>query len=145
MLPNLIRNQRSDLDKIYLYTKNPFESKYQLLIKGREKVRIKELKNPKKFIDYSQTIGDVYENLEDLSNKEKKMLIVFDVMIVGIKTNKKLSTIVTDIFLRGRKLKISLVFILKSYFQVPKTISKRHTIFYHENTYQKRTPTNSIE
>ena len=145
MLPNLIRNQRSDLDKIYLYTKNPFESKYQLLIKGREKVRIKELKNPKKFIDYSQTIGDVYENLEDLFNKEKKMLIVFDVMIVGIKTNKKLSTIVTDIFLRGRKLKISLVFILKSYFQVPKTISKRHTIFCHENTYQKRTPTNSIE
>ena len=145
MLSNLIRNQRSDLDKIYLYTKNPFKSKYQSLIKWREKVRIKELKNPKTFIDYSQTIGDVYENLEDLSNKEKKVLTVFDVMIVGIKTNKKLSTIVTDIFLRGRKLKISLVFILKSYFQVPKTISKRHTLFYHKNTYQKRTPTNSIE
>ena len=134
MLLKLIRNQRPDFDNIYLYIKDPFKSKYQLLIKGREKVRIKELKNPKTFIDYSQTIGDVYENLEDLSNKEKKLLTVFDDMIVDIKANKKLSTIVTDIFLRGRKLKISLVFILKSYFQVPETIYKRHTLFYHENT-----------
>ena len=60
-----MNNQRPDIDKIYLYVKNPFESKYQLLIKGKEKLGIKNLKNPKEFIDYSQTIDDVYENLED--------------------------------------------------------------------------------
>ena len=64
MLLNLIKNQRPDIDKIYLYVKNPFESKYQLLVNGREKVGIEILKNPKAFIDYSQTIEDVYEDLE---------------------------------------------------------------------------------
>ena len=64
-LLNLIKKQRPDIDKIYLYLKDPFESKYQLLINGREKVGIENLKNPKAFIDYSQTIDDVYENLED--------------------------------------------------------------------------------
>ena len=53
------------IDKIYLYVKDSFESKYQLLINGKEKVGIKTVKNPKAFIDYSQTIDDVYENLED--------------------------------------------------------------------------------
>ena len=48
----LIRHQRPDIDTICLYVKNPFESKYQLLIKGREKVGIENLKNPKAFIDY---------------------------------------------------------------------------------------------
>ena len=58
-LLNLIKKQRPDIDKIYLYVKDPFESKYQLLINGREKVGIENLKNPKAFIDYSQTIDDV--------------------------------------------------------------------------------------
>ena len=53
------------IDKIYLYVKDPFESKYQLLINGRKKVGIKEIKNPKAFIDYSQTIDVVYENMSD--------------------------------------------------------------------------------
>ena len=48
---NLIKHQQPDTDKIYLYVKVPFKSKYQLLIKGRKKVRIKKLKNPKAFID----------------------------------------------------------------------------------------------
>ena len=63
VLLNLIKHQRPDIDKIYLYARGPFESKYQLLINGREKVGIKTLKNPKAFIDYSQTIEDVYKNL----------------------------------------------------------------------------------
>ena len=62
---NLIKHQQPDIDKIYSYVKDPFESKYQLLINRREKVGIENLKNPKAFIDYSQTINDVYENLED--------------------------------------------------------------------------------
>ena len=62
---NLIKHQQPDIDKTYSYVKDPFESKYQLLINRREKVGIENLKNPKAFIDYSQTIDDVYENLED--------------------------------------------------------------------------------
>ena len=66
---NLIRNQWLDIDKIHLYVKDPFESKYQLLINKREKVGIKKFKNPKAFINYSQTIDDVYENLEQRKGK----------------------------------------------------------------------------
>ena len=91
VLQNLIKNQRPDIDKIYLYVKNPFQSKYQLLISWREKVRIKTLKNPKVFIDYSQTIDDVHENLEDYNpTKKKRQLIVFGDMIANIESNKKL-------------------------------------------------------
>ena len=46
VLLNLIRHQHPDTDKIYLYVKDPLQSKYQLLINGREKVGIKKLKNP---------------------------------------------------------------------------------------------------
>ena len=53
---NLIKNQRPDIDKVYLYVKDPFKSKYQFLINGREKVGIENLKNSKAFIDYSQTM-----------------------------------------------------------------------------------------
>ena len=62
MLLNLIKNQRPDTD-ICWYVKDPFKSKYQLLINRREKVGIRKLKNPKALIDYSQTIDDVYEKL----------------------------------------------------------------------------------
>ena len=61
----IISGSGSGIDKIYLYIKDPFESKYQLLIYRREKVGIKKIKNPKALIDYSQAIGDVYEILED--------------------------------------------------------------------------------
>ena len=53
---NLIKIQRSDIDKIYSCSKDPFESKYQLLINAGEKVGVKALNNLKGFIDYSQTI-----------------------------------------------------------------------------------------
>ena len=82
MLLKLIKYQQPDLDKIYLYVKDPFKSKYQLLINGREKVGIGHLKNRKTFIDYSQTIDNVYENLEDYNpTKKKRVLIVVDDMI----------------------------------------------------------------
>ena len=103
------------MDKIYLYVKDPFESKYQLLINGREKVRIKTLKNPKAFIDYSQTIDEFLKNLEDYNpTKKRRVLIVFHNMIAEMESNKKLSPIVTELSLRGRKLNISLVFISQS-------------------------------
>ena len=65
VLFNILKNQWPDLVKIYLYVKDPFESKYQLLINRGEKVGVKKWNNPKAFIDYSQTIDDVYENLEE--------------------------------------------------------------------------------
>ena len=65
MLLNLRNDQRRYIDKIYLYVKNSFKSNYKLLIIGKEKVGIKKLKNLKAFIDYSQTVDDTYENLED--------------------------------------------------------------------------------
>ena len=93
---------------IFLKVRDPFESKYQLLINGRERVGVKTLKNPKAFIDYSQTVDDVYENLEDYnSTKKMKVLIVFDDMVRYMESNKNLSPIVNEFFLRGIKLNIS--------------------------------------
>ena len=65
MLLNLIKHQRPDINKIYLYIKDSFEINYQLFINGREKIGIKKIKYLKAFIDYSQTISHVYKNLED--------------------------------------------------------------------------------
>ena len=69
---NLIKHQRPDINKIYLYIKDLFESKYQLLINGREKVGTEILKNLKAFVDYSQILDDVYENMEDYNPKKEK-------------------------------------------------------------------------
>ena len=77
MLLNLKKHQQPDI-------KDPFELKYQFHINGKEKVRIKKLKNPKALIDYSQTIKDVYENLKDYHPmKKRRVLIVSDDMIAG--------------------------------------------------------------
>ena len=82
VLLNLIKHQQKDINKIFLYVKDPIESKYQLLIKGREIVGIENLKNPKAFIDYSRKIDDAYENLEDYNpTRKRRVLIVFDDMI----------------------------------------------------------------
>ena len=139
MLLNLIKHQRQNIDKIYLYVKNPFESKYQLLINERERVGIENLKNAKAFIDYSQTIDDVYETLEDYNpTKKRRVLIVFDDMIADMKSNKKLSPIVAELFLRGRKLNISHVAMSQSYFKVPKTIRLNAPHYFIMKTPNKR-------
>ena len=73
MLLKLIKHQRPDIHKIYLFVKGPFASKYQLLINQREKVGTEILKNPKAFVDFLQTIDDdVYENLEDYNPTKKE-------------------------------------------------------------------------
>ena len=80
--PNVLLNLiKPDFDKIYLNIKDPLESKYQLLINGREKLGIAIWKNPKAFIDYSQTVNGVYENLEEYNlTKERKLLKRFDMI-----------------------------------------------------------------
>ena len=120
---NLLKHQRPDIDKIYLHVKDPFESKYQLLINGREKVGIGLSKIPKASLVINKQFIDVYENLEDYDpTKKRRVLIVFDSMIADIESNKKIDPIVTEVFLRRRKLNISLIFISLSYMKVPKTI-----------------------
>ena len=81
-----------------LYVKDPFESNCQLLINRRGKIGIRHGKIPKASTNYSQTIVDVYENLEDYNNttKKRKVLIVFDDMIADMEANKKLSPIATE-------------------------------------------------
>ena len=93
VLLKLIKHQRPDIDKIYLYVKDLFESKYQLLINGTEKVGVENLKNPKAFTDYSQTNDDIYENLEGYNPiNRRRVLIVFDDMIADMESNKKIKS-----------------------------------------------------
>ena len=74
---------------------------------------------------------DVYKNINDYNeDKERKILIVFDDMIADMINNKKLNSIVTDFFIRGRKLNISLVFIIQSYFKFPKDVRLNSTHFF---------------
>ena len=74
---------------------------------------------------------DVYKNTDEFNlNKKRKILIVFDDMIADMINNKKINSIVTELFIRGRKLNISLVFITKSYFKVPKDVRLNTTHFF---------------
>ena len=121
-LLNLINNQL-DIDKIYLYAKDPYEAKYQYLINKREKVGLDYFDEPKAFIEYSNDMQDVYKNIDDYNlRKKSKVLIVFDDIIADMINNNKLNPIVTELFIRGRKLNISIVFITQSYFKVPKDV-----------------------
>ena len=129
-LSNLIHNQ-PDVDKTYLYAKDPYEAKYQYLINKREKVGLNHYDDPKAFIEYSNDMQDVYKNIDEYNtDKERKILIVFDDMIADMINNKKLNSIVTELFIRGRKLNISLVFIRQSYFKVPKDGRLNSTHFF---------------
>ena len=74
-------------------------------------------------MEYSNDMRDVYKNIEGYnSGKKRKILIVFDHMITDMIINKKLNPVVTELFIRGRKLNISIVFITQSYFKVPKDV-----------------------
>ena len=129
-LLNLINNQ-PDIDKIYLYAKDPYEDKYQFLINKRESIGLKHFNDPKAFIEYSNDMQDVYKNINYYNpNKENKILIVFDDMIADMINNKKLNSIVTELFIKGRKPNISLVFITQSYFKVPKDVRLNTTHFF---------------
>ena len=97
--------------------------KYQFLINKRESTALKHFNDSKAFIEYSNNKIDIYKNIEDYNpNKKRKILIVFDDMITDMLCNKKLNPIVTELFIRGRKLSIFLVSITQSYFAVSKDI-----------------------
>ena len=126
-LLNLINNH-PDIDKIYLYAKDPYEAKYQFLINKRESTGLKHFNDFKASIEYSDEMPDVYKNINEYNeNREGKILIAFDAMIADLIDKKKLNSIVTELFIRSRKLNVSLVFITQSYFKVPKDVRLNST------------------
>ena len=123
LLLNLIQklNDTDPIDKIYLYAKDLSEAKYDYLINKREKVGIKYFKDPTAFIEYSNDMNDVYTNIDDYNKQRKrKILIIFDNMIADIMNNKNFKAIIKELFIRCRKLNVSIVFITHSYFRTPK-------------------------
>ena len=106
-----------------MYVKDPHEVKYQFLINKRGSINLKHFNDPKTFIEYSNDMQDDYKNIDEYDiQKEHKVLIVFDDMIADMMNNKKLNSIVPELFIRDRKLNISLVFITQSSFKVPKDV-----------------------
>ena len=98
---------------------------------GRGKKGLKNFKNPKSCIIYSEKIDDIYKNLEEYNpTKKRRVLIVFDDRKTDMESNKNISPKVTELFLRGRKPNISLVFISQSYFKVLKTIKLNATLYF---------------
>ena len=81
--------QQNDTDNSVLYAKDLSELKYEFLIKKRENAGIKHLNDSNAFIECSNTMDDVYENIDDYNpSRKRKILIVFYDMIADIKTNK---------------------------------------------------------
>ena len=118
-LLNLI-NHKPDIDTIYLYAKDAFESKYQLLINKRKNTGLKYFNDS----EYSNDMDDIYMNIEEYnSNNKLEILIVFDDMIGGMLSNKKLNPVFIELFIRGRKLNVYLVFITQSYLLFQKTLN----------------------
>ena len=115
-----------------MYAKDPYEDKYQFLIEKKESIILKHFNDPKAFIVFSNDMHDVYKDINDYNpDKENKILTVFDDMIADmIANNKKLNSIVTELFIKGRKLNISPVFITQSYFKVLKDVRLNTTDFF---------------
>ena len=122
-LLNSIQKDNNIIDKIYLYAKDLEEPEYQILINKREQAGIKNLNDPTAFIEYSNSMDNIYNNIEDYNKKRKrKVLIVFDDMISHLMSDKKVQQIIKELFIRCRKLNISLCFLTQSYFSVPKDV-----------------------
>ena len=120
-LLNSIKKDNNIIDKIHLYAKDLEKPKYQFFIEKREK--LKDLNNKNAFIEYSNNMVDIYENIEDYNkNRKRKVLIAFNDMISHVMSDKKAQQVLKDLFIRCRKLNISLCFLTQSYFSVPKDV-----------------------
>ena len=97
---NLIYEQ-NNVDKIYLYGKDLRKPKYEILIKNCENVGINHFNDPDSFIDCSNTMDDIYENINDYNpTRKRNILVVFDDMIAYIMTSKTFQAIIKDLFIR---------------------------------------------
>ena len=106
---NLI-NHEPNIDKIYLYSKGIYQAKYQLLISKRESTGLKYLNDSKAFIEYSNDVDDISKKIEECNPKKWKILIVFDDVIADMVNNEKPNPVVTELFIRVRKLNLILLF-----------------------------------
>ena len=137
-LLNLI-NEQNDIDKIYLHARDLNEPKYKTLIKKRKGTRKNDLNDPNEFTECSNMMDDVYENINDYNpSRKRKILTIFDYMITDIMTNKKFQAIIKELFIRCRKLNISLAFITQSYFCIPKDVRLNSTHYLNMKINYKR-------
>ena len=125
---------KDNTDKMYLYTKDLSE----FLTEKHENDEVKHLSDPKVFIECSDTMDYVHENISDYNSTRKKFLIVFDDTITDIMSNKKFHVIVKDLFINCKKLHILLAFISQSYFSVPKDARSSTTHLFIMNINNKR-------
>ena len=134
-LLNLI-NRILYTDQTYLYANGPYEAKYQFLIENQEGTGFKHSNDSKAFVEYSNDMDNIYENIEEYnSNKKRKILILFYDMFADILINKRPNPIVTQLFIRVRKLEISFVFTTQSCSSVPKIYyAKFYTLSCCENS-----------
>ena len=121
-------NNQPDIDKIFLYAKDPHEAKYQHLIKKRINVDLNHYDDLKTFIKYSNGMQDVYKNTEEHNLEKNVNINIFYDMIADMINNKILSAVVTELFPKCRKVNSSVAFITQSYFKVPKYVrlNSRH-------------------
>ena len=104
-------NNLHPIDKIYLYAKDINE----YLINKREQAGIKNLNDPHAFLEYSDDMNDVLDDINNYNkNRDKKVLIVFDDMIADMEYNKNFKRIIKELFYRARKINVSIVFITQS-------------------------------
>ena len=123
------------MKKLVYLLKIHLNQSIKFLINGRENTGTKQTINPKGLIDYIQTIDNVYENLEDYNpTKKRNVLIVLNDMIADMESGKKISRIVTELFLRGTKLNISLFYITILIHNDKNYKIKCNILFYLENT-----------
>ena len=89
------------------------------------------MNDSKGFIEYSNDIDNIHKNIEDYApNKKRKILIAFEYLIADMLSNDKLNPVITELFIRGRRLNISIAFIPQSYFAVPKNIRLNSTLYF---------------
>ena len=108
------------------------------MIKKREDAGIKHFNDPNASIECSNAMDDVYENIDYNPSRKRKILIVFDDMIVNVMRNKKFQAIIKELFIRCRKLDNSFVFITKSYFSVPKDVKLNSTHYLIMKVYHRK-------
>ena len=100
------------------------------MIEKRENAGTKHLNDSNAFIECSNTMNDLYENIDEYNqSRKRKILIAFDDMVADIMTNKLFQAIIKELFIRCRKLSISLAFITQSYFSVPKDVRLNSTLY----------------
>ena len=119
----MIQKDNNIVDKIYLYAKDLEKPKCKLLIDKREKAGINFNNDPAAFIEYSNSMDDILSNIEDYNKyRKRKILITFDDMISHVMSDEKAQQILKDLFIRCRKLNISLCYLTQSFFSVPKDV-----------------------